>query len=183
MGKLKEALQNLAKEYQTEIQRLIVQEKLVDKGDLKNSIKYKVSDDGFNIESDEKYAYILGSNGYLKSWRHVDLDDGVDKLADWARRKGMRPLMRNRKGRFRKITRHSWRQLGFVLARSISGKGKKRKSPNGSIERFGYRGSRIIQRVNQKLEGKVSGEIMEAYRLDLIQGMKQQFKFDNIKVE
>lgn len=54
---------------------------------------------------------------------------------------------------------------------------------NGSVKRFGYRGSRIIQRVNQKLEGKVSGEIMEAYRLDLIQGMKQQFKFDNIKVE
>lgn len=74
MGKLKETLKNLAKEYQTEIQRLIVQEKLVDKGDLKNSIKYKVTEDGFSIESDEKHAYILGSNGYLKDGSDLTLE-------------------------------------------------------------------------------------------------------------
>lgn len=183
MGKLKETLRNLAKEYQTEIQRLIVEEKLVDRGSLKNSIKYDVSDDGFSIKSDEKHAYLLGSSGYLKKWGHVNIDSGADRLGEWARRKGMQPLMRDKKGRFRKVTRHSWSQLGFLLARSISGKGKKKVAPNGSVERFGYRGSRIIQRVNQKLEGKVSGEIMEAYKLDLIQGMKQEFKFDNIKIQ
>ena len=177
MGKLKEALQNLAKEYQTEIQRLIVQEKLVDKGDLKNSIKYKVSDDGFNIESDEKYAYILGSNGYLKTWKRPS----IPKITEWVKRKGIRP--RSSKGRFRKITEKSYLSTAFAIARAMNGEGKRNAGKNGSIKRFGYRGSRIIQRVNQKLEGKVSGEIMEAYRLDLIQGMKQQFKFDNIKVE
>ena len=171
MGKLKETLKNLATEYQTEIQRLIVQEELVSSGSLKKSIEYKMTDDGFNIESDSEYAYLLGSNGYLKRWRRPP----HEKLAEWAKRKGMRPLMRDRRGRFKKASKDGFKRLGFALAKSID--------INGTVKRYGYRGSRIIQRVNQKLEGKVSGEIMEAYKLDLIQGMKQQFKFDNIKVE
>lgn len=178
MGKLKETLRNLAKEYQTEIQRLIVREKLIDKGNLKESIKYELTDDGFNIESDEKYAYILGSNGYLKTWRRPN----VRNLLEWVKRKGIRP--RSKKGRFRKITESSQLATAIAISKSMNGEGTKTLGrKNGSVKRFGYRGSRIIQRVNQKLEGKVSGEIMEAYRLDLIQGMKQQFKFDNIKVE
>ena len=171
MGKLKETLKNLAKEYQTEIQRLIVQEELVSTGRLKGSIEYKMTEDGFEVSSDENYANLLGSNGYLKKWKRPP----HEKLAEWARRKGMRPLMRDRKGRFKKASKDGFKRLGFALAKSID--------RNGTVKRYGYRGSRIIQRVNQKLEGKVSGEIMEAYKLDLIQGMKQQFKFDNIKVE
>ena len=171
MGKLKETLKNLAKEYQTEIQRLIAQEELVGTGKLKKSIEYKMTEDGFEVSSDENYAYLLGSNGYLKRWRRPP----HEKLAEWAKRKGMRPLMRDRRGRFKKASKDGFKRLGFALAKSID--------RNGTVKRYGGRGSRIIQRVNQKLEGKVSGEIMEAYRLDLIQGMKQQFKFDNIKVE
>ena len=179
MSKLKEALSNLAKEYKEEIQRRIVEEDLVDKGDLKNSIRYKMNEDGFSLISDEKYAYILGSNGYLKQWGRPP----AQKLAEWAKNKGMRPMFRDSKGRFRKITDNSYLQLGFALAKSINGEGKKNRGANGTAERFGYRGSRIIQKVNQQLEGKLAGELTEAYKLDLIQGMKQDFKFDNIKIQ
>lgn len=171
MGKLKEVLGELAKEYQTEIQRLIVSEELESSGRLKNSIEYKLTDDGFEITSDSKYAYLLGSRGYLKSWRRPP----ARELGEWARRKGMRPLERDKRGRFKKQSKLSYLRLGYALAKSIDEK--------GTVKRFGYRGSRIIQKVNQKLEGKVSGEIMEAYKLDLIQGMKQEFKFDNIKIQ
>lgn len=179
MSKLKEALSNLAREYKEEIQRRIVQEDLVDKGDLERSIRDEVSDNGFSLISDEKYAYILGSNGYLKKWRRPP----AQELAEWARRKGMRPMMRDSKGRFKKVTKDSYLRLGFALANSIDGKGDKNRGRNGTAKRFGYRGSRIIQKVNQQMEGKLSGVIMEAYKLDLIQGMKQDFKFDNIKIQ
>lgn len=177
MSKLKEALSNLAKEYKEEIQRRIVEEDLVDKGNLKNSIRFEMTDDGFSLLSDEKYAYILGANGYLKQWGRPP----AQKLAEWAKRKGIRP--RSKKGRFTKITEKSYLSLGFALSRSINGEGKRNKGANGTVKRFGYRGSRIIQKVNQQLEGKLKGEITEAYKLDLIQGMKQDFKFDNIKIQ
>ena len=171
MGKLKEVLSDLAKDYKEAIQRLIVQEELVDKGDLKNSIRFEVTDNGFSITSDEKYAHLLGSNGYLKRWSRPP----AQKLAEWAKRKGMRPLLRDSKGRFKKMTDRSFLSLGYALAKSID--------KEGTIERFNYRGSRIIQRVNQQMEGKLAGEITEAYRLELIEGMKQTFEFDNIKIQ
>ena len=171
MGKLKEVLSDLAKDYKEAIQRLIVQEELVDKGDLKNSIRFEVTDTGFSITSDKKYANLLGSNGYLKRWSKPP----AQKLAEWAKRKGMRPLLRDSKGRFKKMTDRSFLSLGYALAKSID--------KEGTIERFNYRGSRIIQRVNQQMEGKLAGEITEAYRLELIEGMKQTFEFDNIKIQ
>ena len=171
MGKLKEVLSDLAKDYKEAIQRLIIQEELVDKGDLKNSIRFEVTDNGFSITSDEKYAHLLGSNGYLKRWSRPP----AQKLAEWAKRKGMRPLLRDSKGRFKKMTDRSFLSLGYALAKSID--------KEGTIERFNYRGSRIIQRVNQQMEGKLAGEITEAYRLELIEGMKQTFEFDNIKIQ
>ena len=171
MGKLKEVLSDLAKDYKEAIQRLIVQEELVDKGDLKNSIRFEVTDTGFSITSDKKYAHLLGSNGYLKRWSKPP----AQKLAEWAKRKGMRPLLRDSKGRFKKMTDRSFLSLGYALAKSID--------KEGTIERFNYRGSRIIQRVNQEMEGKLAGEITEAYRLELIEGMKQTFEFDNIKIQ
>ena len=177
MGKLKEVLSDLAKDYKEAIQRLIIQEELVDKGDLKNSIKFEVTDNGFSITSDEKYAYILGSNGYLKRWRRPS----IPKLAEWVKRKGIRP--RGKNGRFKKITDKTYLSTAFAIARSMNGEGNKNVGKNGSIKRFGYRGSRIIQRVNQQMEGKLAVEITEAYRLELIEGMKQTFEFDNIKIQ
>lgn len=171
MSKLKDTLSKLAKEYQESIQSEIQKEDLVSKGDLKNSITYEMTKDGFIIKSDEKYAYILGSNGYLKKWDKPP----ANKLAEWAKRKRMRPLFRDSRGRFKKLTESSYLSLGFALAKSIN--------KNGTVKRYGYRGSRIIQKVNMRLEGKVEGEITEAFELDLVQGMKQDFKFDNIKIQ
>ena len=179
MSKLKDTLSNLAKEYQESIQSEIQKEDLVSKGDLKNSITYEMTKDGFIIKSDEKYAYVLGSNGYLKKWDKPP----ANKLAEWAKRKRMRPLFRDKKGRFKKLTESSYLSLGFALAKSMNGEGKRNVGKNGSVKRFGYRGSRIIQKVNMRLEGKVEGEITEAFELDLVQGMKQDFKFDNIKIQ
>ena len=164
---LKRTLTDLAKEYQDNIQRRIAQEELVATGALKNSINTEVVEDGFSITSDKKYSHLLGNFGYLKSWRRPS----ANKLAEWAKIKGMKPLLRDSKGRFRKITDKSYLSLGFILANSIDKK--------GTAKRFSYRGSRIIYDTNREMESKMKGEITEAFKLDLIDGMRQDFKFDN----
>jgi hypothetical protein len=171
MSRLKETLSKLAKEYQERIQRSIQDEDLTATGSLKKSIRVEEQEDGFSILSDEKYANLLGNFGYLKTWGKPS----PYNLAQWAKTKGMRPMLRDKRGRFRKITEKSYLSLGFALAKSIDKK--------GTIKRYGYKGSRIIYNVNKEMEGKVSGEITEAFKLDLVNGMKQDFKFDNLKIE
>jgi hypothetical protein len=157
---LKKTFTDLAKEYKENMQRRIAQKELVDTGALKDSINVEVVEDGFSITSNKKYAHLLGNFGYLKSWRKPN----PFKLAEWAKMKRMQP--RDRKGRF-----GSYKTMGFILANSIDKK--------GTAKRFGYRGSRIIYDTNREMESKMKGEIAEAFKLDLMDGMRQDFKFDN----
>jgi len=157
---LKKTFTDLAKEYKENIQRRIAQKELVATGALKDSINVEVVEDGFSITSNKKYAHLLGNFGYLKSWRKPN----PFKLAEWAKMKRMQP--RDRKGRF-----GSYKTMGFILANSIDKK--------GTAKRFGYRGSRIIYDTNREMESKMKGEIAEAFKLDLMDGMRQDFKFDN----
>tara|TARA_R110002050_G_scaffold68262_1_gene148123 strand:+ start:1321 stop:1812 length:492 start_codon:yes stop_codon:yes gene_type:complete len=157
---LKKTFIELAKEYKEKMQGRIAQKELVSTGALKDSIKTEVAEDGFSIVSDKKYAHLLGNFGYLKSWRKPN----PFKLAEWAKMKRMQP--RDRKGRF-----GSYKTMGFILANSINKK--------GTAKRFGYRGSRIIYDTNREMESKMKGEISEAFKLDLMNGMRQDFKFDN----
>jgi hypothetical protein len=162
---LKKTFTDLAKEYKENIQRRIAQKELVDTGALKDSINVEVVEDGFSITSNKKYAHLLGNFGYLKSWRKPN----PFNLAEWAERKRMQ--LRGRKGRFMSMSKANYKTLGFILANSIDKK--------GTAKRFGYRGSRIIYDTNREMESKMKGEIAEAFKLDLMDGMRQDFKFDN----
>ena len=64
MSKLKEVLSKLAKDYQENIQRQIVIEKLKSSGNLRNSIQSELTKDGFTITSNAINAYLLGDKGY-----------------------------------------------------------------------------------------------------------------------
>mgnify|MGYP003657260064 CR=1 FL=1 len=162
---LKKTFIELAKEYKEKMQGRIAQKELVSTGALKDSIKTEVAEDGFSIVSDKKYAHLLGNFGYLKSWRKPN----PFRLAEWAERKRMQ--LRGRKGRFMSMSKANYKTLGFILANSIDKK--------GTAKRFGYRGSRIIYDTNREMESKMKGEISEAFKLDLMNGMRQDFKFDN----
>ena len=179
MGKLKEALSKLAEDYQMAMQRQIAAERMVASGKLQKSIDYKVTEDGFTIESDQEYSYLLGDDGFEGNKSRSKDNSRIQRIEDWIRKRGIRPTERlsgNRR-KFKKINnrRKEMRNLAFMISRSINQK--------GTIKRFGYKGSNIIKKVNDRMKSKGYDMIMEAYRLDLIQGMKQQFKFDNIKVE
>lgn len=180
MGKLKETLKNLAEDYQSAVMRRIATEKMVASGKLRKSIDYKVTDDGFVIESDSEYSYLLGEEGYQANKSRSKDNGKIDRLKSWAKKRGFRPFTTVKSTgmrRFSKIKNKDryWDRVAFMLRASMQKK--------GTIKRFGYKGSNIIKKVNTEMKAKTSDMIMEAYRLDLIQGMKQQFKFDNIKVE
>ena len=110
----------------------------------------------------------------------------ADKLAKWAKSKGMRPMFRLYKkdvdgkykhtGKFRKVYKSSWKSLGMVLAASIAGRsfaGKDGKNPNGGIsERFGYKGSGFIEAIKKETKEEIKKILKEGYRKDIAAQLK-----------
>ena len=177
MSKLKETLKTLSQIYKEELVKGIVAKDMVASGKLKNSIQVELQENGFSLSSDEIYGYLLGEDGFRPKRKGGKQDriDKWDRLGEWARRKGMRPLLRTSKGRFRKLNDKSYRRLGFILSRSINEK--------GTIERFGYKGSQVISDTVDKLRATSEDVIIEAFREDIITMIKEDFKFDNIKIQ
>ena len=150
-----------------------------DKGHVANnnldkSFKYTVVANELKFFSEE-YAKAI-SGGIKKKGKYSREMSG--KLIKWAKAKGLRPQFRDKKGRFQKVTNRSWRNLGFVLARSIAGESNARnpKNPKGGIsKRFGYKGSGFITQVKSSMEKKLTSMILEGYKKDL------QEQLDKIK--
>lgn len=177
MSKLKETLKKLSQIYKEEVVKGIVAKDMVASGKLKNSIQTELQENGFSLSSDEIYGYLLGDDGFRPK-RKGSKEDRIakwDRLGEWARKKGMRPLLRKSNGRFRKLNHKSYRRLGFILSKSINEK--------GTIERFGYRGSQVISDTIQKLQATSEDVIVEAFKDDIVTIIKEDFKFDNIKIQ
>ena len=177
MAKLKEALGKLAEDYKKEFEREIVAKEMVASGKLKKSLQVKLEKEGFSISSDEIHSYLLGDRGYrpTRTGSKADKEAKWDRLGEWAKSKGMQPLLRDKKGRFKKVTKDSYRRLGFLLSRSLNEK--------GSIERFNYKGSNVISSVVDKLSKKSEDVIVEAFEEEIVAMIKEDFKFDNIKIQ
>ena len=141
-------------------------------GKLDSSFKYRVVENELQMFGEE-YANALSKGITDKGKYNYDM---ARKLEKWAKYKGMRPLFRNEKGRFRNITKSSWKSLGYVLARSIAGKSpsEKRKNRDGGIsERFGYKGSGFIERVKEQTKGQIKSIITEAYKKDILASLDE----------
>ena len=135
-------------------------------GRLQESFDYSIVANRLQVKA-EKYAGAL-SEGIKKKGKYSREMSG--KLIKWAKAKGLRPQFRDKKGRFQKVTNRSWRNLGFVLARSIAGESNARnpKNPKGGIsKRFGYKGSGFMQEVKNSMEKKITSIIEEGYKKDL----------------
>ena len=174
MGKLKKALEGLAKDYQMTIWREMSANKLNASGRLRDSIKYDVSEDGFTIESKEFHSLLLGGDG-----RRRGTQPSTDVILSWMKSKGIRPIRRLKGGvkfsRMNTNKRSAEKSAAFAIAKSIKG--------NGTIKRFGYKGSNIIKDATERMVAKGYEPIMDAYKQDLVEKMKQEFKFDNIKIQ
>ena len=179
MSRLKETLSKLAKEYQEKIQRQIAIEKLKSSGNLKDSIKSELTEDGFSITSDAINAYLLGDKGY--DYKNGGKDESkIDRIERWARNKGLRPSSTVKSTGMRsfskiKNARRQYRDMAYMISRSMNRK--------GSIKRYGYKGSDIIDRVYDMQKKKTIEEITLAFKQDIVDGIKADFKFDNLKIE
>ena len=165
------ALKKYGKFYVNEVKKRLIQEGLHASGELNRSLSYDVADNvltinmakyGLTVEGGSK-GYTGGSTGDMKSF--------VKNMAEWAKNKGMRPQIRTKSGRFRRITQSSYNQLGYALAKSILQK--------GSIKRYNYGGSGIFNHVFNETKDIVSNEVLEAYGRDLEEEIRLQLNTNN----
>jgi len=136
-------------------------------GKLDKSFKYRVIEDELHLFGEE-YANALskgistGSKGKKAEFEKMQLN-----IIEWAKIKGIRPQIRDKKGRFTKVTDRTWKSLGYVLARSIRRR--------GISERFNYKGSGFVQTVKEQMKSEIKVIISKGYKKDLLE------KLDKIK--
>lgn len=136
-------------------------------GELEKSFTYSNVAEELNVYG-KRYAKALsegistGGSGSKAGFEQLQ-----SNIIKWAKIKGIRPLTRDKKGRFKKVNEHSWRSLGYVLARSIRRK--------GISKRFSYKGSGFMQAVLDQTKIQVEQLILEGYKKDL------QEQLDKIK--
>jgi len=172
---LNEGLEQVGKLIVNKLKVLADEQGFKDSGDLIRSFRYETTANNLAIFS-AKYARALSDGIKNKGKYNKEMSNN---LASWARSKGMRPLFRDSKGRFRKVSESSFKSLGFVLARSIAGKSNAREPKNkkgGISKRFGYKGSGFFQTMEDQLKEQIRTILSESYKKDL----KLQIKRDGI---
>jgi len=128
-------------------------------GELDKSVRYTVDPNELKLFAKE-YAGALsegistGGSGKKEEFKKLQ-----SNIIKWAKIKGMRPQIRDKKGRFTKVTDRAWRSLGYVLARSIR--------QRGISERFGYKGSGFIKQVQKSIKKELTDIITKGYEKDL----------------
>ena len=133
-------------------------------GRLERSWGYKEIGERIEIYA-ERYAGALSDGISNKGKINSEM---VDNLAAWAKRKGMRPLLRDKKGRFKKLTDKSYKSLGYLLARSIAKK--------GISKRFGYKGSGFVDRVVDEQKQTIKDTLLRAFQQDIANDLKNRLK-------
>ena len=176
---LKLALREVGKLIRSKLKQSAKDDEFSASGNLDRSFKYRVEKNELYIFG-EQYANAL-SGGINKKGKYSR--DMADKLAKWAKKKGMRPLFRlyekdvdgkyKPTGKFRKVYASSWKSLGFVLAASIAGRsfaGEDAKNPNGGIsKRFEYKGSGFIEAVQKETKEQIKKMLKDAYKKDILE--------------
>jgi hypothetical protein len=158
---LNEALNEAGKLIKSKLRVAASEDGFKASGRLDKSFDYSVVADELQVKA-AKYAGALsegistGGSGDKAEFEKMQLN-----IIQWAKAKGIRPQVRDKKGRFQKVTDRTWKSLGYVLSRSIRRK--------GISKRFGYKGSGFITQVKSSMEKKLTSMILEGYKKDLIE--------------
>ena len=164
---LNEALKDAGKLIKSKLKSGAKDDKFSATGKLDSSFRYRVIEDELHLFGEE-YANALSKgistagSGSKKGFEQLQRN-----IVQWAKIKGIRPQIRDKKGRFTKVTDRTWKSLGYVLARSIRTK--------GISKRFGYKGSGFIQTVKQQTQEEIKEILSEGFRKDILA------KLDTIK--
>jgi hypothetical protein len=128
--KLNSVLNKYGKEMVSILKKQVSKSKLVVTGNTINSIKHSVKGSTLTITA----SNVLGIlDAGIPKGRKVN----VTAIVDWMKRKNIRPRDgRKGSGRFVKTTERNMRSSAWLIARYIS--------KNGTIKRFGHKGSDVI---------------------------------------
>ena len=155
---LKEVLDKYAKAYTQKFKAKLISDGNKASGRLVNSIKPQELKDGFAILGKRYIEQISEGRkkGKMPPWSPRD-----NSILNWVKTKNIVP--RNGSSSLGNMKR-----LAFVIARSIGRR--------GTIARFGYRGTNIIDFVHKELGEQMGQEIFEAYKIDLEKILNKQIK-------
>lgn len=128
-------------------------------GELDKSFEYRKEENDLKVFA-EGYAGAL-SNNTKKLYKK---EPNYKKLAEWAKIKGIRPLFRDKKGRFKKINKHSYNALGMALAKSIR--------ENGIVKRFQGKPSKFIEITMTELKEDIGKKLSAAFAKDITVELK-----------
>jgi hypothetical protein len=160
---LKEALEKYAKAYTIKIKSQLRKDKTNVSGDLVNSIRPDLSlENQFSILALDYIEQVSEgrSAGKMPSWPPKE-----NRILEWIKKK---PIIPKKKGKVVSSSPNNLKSLAYVIARSIGRR--------GTIKRFGYKGSNIIDFVYNSLSKQMGDEIFEAYKIDLEKILKEQVK-------
>ena len=129
-------------------------------GKLDKSFRYRVIKNELHLFGEE-YANALskgistGGSGDKAGFETLQRN-----IIEWAKIKGIRPQIRDKKGRFTKVTDRTWKSLGYVLARSVRRK--------GISKRFGYKGSGFVQTVKEQTQKEIVEILSAGFKKDIL---------------
>ena len=157
---LNEALSEAGKLIKTKLRVAASEDGFKASGRLDKSFDYSVVANELQVKA-EKYAGAL-SEGISTGGRgnKAEFEKMQRNIIQWAKMKGIRPQVRDKKGRFTKVTDRTWKSLGYVLSRSIRRK--------GISKRFGYKGSGFIQTVKEQTEKQIMDIISAGFKKDML---------------
>jgi hypothetical protein len=155
---LKEVLDKYAKAYTQKFKAKLISDGNKASGRLVNSIKPQELKDGFAILGKRYIEQISEGRkkGQMPPWSPRD-----NSILNWVKTKNIVP----RKGG---SSPNNIKRLAFVIGRSIGRR--------GTLEKFGYRGTNIIDFVHKELGEQMGQEIFEAYKIDLEKILNKQIK-------
>jgi len=158
---LNEALSEAGKLIRTKLRVAASEDGFKASGRLDKSFDYSVVANELQVKA-EKYAGAL-SEGISTGGRgnKAEFEKMQQNIIQWAKIKGIRPQIRDKKGRFTKVTDRTWKSLGYVLSRSIRQK--------GISKRFGYKGSGFIQTVKEQTEKQIMDIISAGFKKDILE--------------
>lgn len=157
---LKEALKNAGKLIKGKLKTEASNDGFKASGNLDKSFRYRVIANELHLFGEE-YANALSKGISTRGGgSKEDFEQLQRNIIQWAKIKGIRPQIRDKKGRFTKVTDRTWKSLGYVLARSIR--------TRGISKRFGYKGSGFIQTVKSQMKKEVASIISAGYKKDIL---------------
>lgn len=170
---LREKLEELADDFRIRLLRGSRTDKTEATGEYARGWDVEATDSGFTVTNMAEYAKAV-LEGASPAKTREDWEGKNKRIERWVRAKGIRPYRKLKNGfKFAKTStgrNSAYKSMLFMIQKTISDK--------GTIKRFQYKGSNLLDEVYRDMEKKIGVELTEAYRKDLKMEIKRIINID-----